>query len=165
MELTTSDMSQRQRDYRATYRSRVAGWYNGWLHVAIIYTMGFTALYIYISNIHSPSLLEWITVPVTFLICNFFRVVDSSLRHAPPLKGSAVQGGLFAPHADAPSVLYRSRDALWRPSRLARNIFPAVFARRVHADVDPWRAHTRMGRVTKRRLAVHHDNDVDVSHL
>ncbi len=73
MELTTSDMSQRQRDYRATYRSRVAGWYNGWLHIAIIYTMGFTALYIYISNIHSPSLLEWITVPITFLICNFFE--------------------------------------------------------------------------------------------
>ncbi len=73
MELAQTPMSQRQRDYRATYRARVAGWYNGWLHVAIIYTMGFTALFIYISNIKSPTLLEWTVVPITFLLCNFFE--------------------------------------------------------------------------------------------
>ena len=45
MELTSSPMTERQRNYRATYRHRIAGWYNGWLHVVVIYVIGFTALY------------------------------------------------------------------------------------------------------------------------
>lgn len=72
-ELRQSDMSERQRGYRATYRERVAGWYNGWLHVVIIYTIGLTALYIYISNMQAITFLEFLTVPLTFLMCNFFE--------------------------------------------------------------------------------------------
>jgi hypothetical protein len=73
MELAVTNMTERQRGYRATYRSRVAGWYNGWLHIAVIYTIGFTALYIYISNMNNIQWWEWLAVPVTFLICNFFE--------------------------------------------------------------------------------------------
>ena len=73
MELTSSDMSDRQRGYRETYRARVAGWYNGWLHVAIIYTIGFAALYIYITHMHDITAAEWLVVPATFLVCNFFE--------------------------------------------------------------------------------------------
>ena len=42
-ELNETPMSERQRSYRETYRSRVSGWYNGWLHVVIIYTIGPTS--------------------------------------------------------------------------------------------------------------------------
>ena len=73
MELATTEMSERQRKYRATYRERIAGWYNGYVHIAVIYTIGLTALYIYISNIHNPSWLELLTVPTVFLFCNFFE--------------------------------------------------------------------------------------------
>jgi len=73
MELANTDMTERQRTYRETYRSRVAGWYNGWMHVFVIYTIGFTALYIYISNLSAVTALEWLAVPVTFLVCNFFE--------------------------------------------------------------------------------------------
>ena len=41
MELAATGMTDRQRKYRATYRERVVGWYNGWLHVVLIYTIGF----------------------------------------------------------------------------------------------------------------------------
>ena len=51
MELNTSPMTDRQRSYRSEYRNRIAGWYNGWLHVAVIYVIGLTAMYVYISNI------------------------------------------------------------------------------------------------------------------
>ena len=51
MELSQTPMDRRQRDYRAEYRRRIAGWYNGWLHVAIIYTIGLTAMYLYISHV------------------------------------------------------------------------------------------------------------------
>ena len=73
MELAVSSMTERQRKYRATYRERVAGWYNGWLHIAVIYTIGFTALYVYVSNIANVAWWEWLTVPVVFLFCNFFE--------------------------------------------------------------------------------------------
>jgi hypothetical protein len=72
-ELAVTNMSERQRAYRANYRHRVAGWYNGFLHIAIIYTIGLTALYIYISNIRNLSWAELVTVPVTFIFCNFFE--------------------------------------------------------------------------------------------
>jgi hypothetical protein len=71
MELASSRMTERQRQYRVIYRQRVAGWYNGFLHIAIIYVIGFTALYIYLSNLSHVTPLEWLTVPVTFLFCNF----------------------------------------------------------------------------------------------
>ncbi len=73
MEIATSEMSDRQRGYRYTYRERVAGWYNGWLHVFFIYTMGFTALYIYITAMENITALEYLVVPLTFLMCNFFE--------------------------------------------------------------------------------------------
>ncbi|HSY55369.1 MAG TPA: fatty acid hydroxylase family protein, partial [Bradyrhizobium sp.] len=40
MELAATPMTERQRKYRENYRERVAGWYNGWLHIVIIYTIG-----------------------------------------------------------------------------------------------------------------------------
>ena len=40
MELSSSAMTDRQRGYRATYRHRIAGWYNGWLHAFVIYLIG-----------------------------------------------------------------------------------------------------------------------------
>ena len=73
MELSSTPMSDRQRRYRETYRERVAGWYNGWLHVFIIYVIGFTALYIYLANVHSLRAWELLIVPVTFLGANFFE--------------------------------------------------------------------------------------------
>ena len=57
MELASSPMTERQRSYRATYRDRVAGWYNGWLHVFIIYVIGFTALYVYFANVQRLALV------------------------------------------------------------------------------------------------------------
>jgi hypothetical protein len=84
MELAISKMTERQRNYRSNYRSRVAGWYNGWLHVAVIYAIGFTGLYIYTSNINNLHAWELLAVPVTFLACNFFEwYVHRYIMHRP----------------------------------------------------------------------------------
>jgi hypothetical protein len=84
MELATTAMSDRQRSYRDTYRSRVTGWYNGWLHVFVIYTIGIVSLFIYISNMKGITLLEWLTVPATFLMCNFFEWwLHAQIMHRP----------------------------------------------------------------------------------
>ena len=44
-------MAQKQREFRQTYRARVAGWYNGHVHVLVIYTIGLMAIYLYTRHI------------------------------------------------------------------------------------------------------------------
>lgn len=84
MELAATGMTDRQRKYRATYRERVVGWYNGWLHVVLIYTIGFTALYVYLANVHDVRWWEYLTIPVVFLIANFFEwAVHRFVMHRP----------------------------------------------------------------------------------
>ncbi|MGI9332836.1 MAG: fatty acid hydroxylase family protein [Gammaproteobacteria bacterium] len=73
MELTETAMSDRQRGYREIYRQRIATWYNGYLHVAIIYTIGLGALYVYASHLVSPVWWEWLTVPLVLFMCNLFE--------------------------------------------------------------------------------------------
>jgi len=84
MEVALTHMSDRQRKYRATYRERVTGWYNGWLHMAIIYITGFTALYIYLANLENVRWWEWFTIPAVFLVCNFFEWwLHAKIMHRP----------------------------------------------------------------------------------
>ena len=73
MDLTISAMSDRQRAYRAEYRRRIDGWYNGYLHVAVIYAIGVMAYVIFVSHIADVVWWEWLTVPVVFLISNGFE--------------------------------------------------------------------------------------------
>ena len=40
-------MADKQLNFRQDYRARIAGWYNGYVHIAVIYVIGGTALYIY----------------------------------------------------------------------------------------------------------------------
>ena len=37
-------LSEKQTAFRREYRSRIAGWYNGFIHVAVIYIIGITAV-------------------------------------------------------------------------------------------------------------------------
>ena len=72
-DLIDSPMSDKQRDYRAEYRSRIVGWYNGYFHVAVIYALGAALLYVYLAHLDAVSWWEWLTVPVVFVLCNFFE--------------------------------------------------------------------------------------------
>jgi hypothetical protein len=77
-------ISQRQIDFRQEYRSRILGWYDGYLHVVIIYAMGAAAFYIYVAHIHNVTALEWLTVPLTFLFTNGFEwAVHKFIMHRP----------------------------------------------------------------------------------
>ena len=77
-------ISDRQKEYREVYRSRIMGWYDGYLHVAIIYAMGAAAFYIYLQHIHDVRPLEWLTIPITFLFTNIFEwAVHRYVMHRP----------------------------------------------------------------------------------
>ncbi|RMH47142.1 MAG: fatty acid hydroxylase family protein [Alphaproteobacteria bacterium] len=77
-------MSERQRKYREIYRSRIVGWYNGWMHVAVIYAIGIAAMTIYIDAMQDIKPIEWLIVPVVFLGANFFEwLVHKYVMHRP----------------------------------------------------------------------------------
>ena len=77
-------MSEKQINFRKEYRSRIAGWYNGYFHVAVIYAIGFTAMYIYLQNIENVVWWEWLTIPVVLVICNIFEwYLHTQIMHRP----------------------------------------------------------------------------------
>ncbi len=84
MELLNSPMTERQLNYRQIYRQRIATWYDGFLHVLLIYAIGTGAMYVYISHITRPTWWEWLTVPVIFLLANFFEwFLHAQVMHRP----------------------------------------------------------------------------------
>lgn len=66
-------LSDRQAHFRKEYRSRIAGWYNGYLHVAVIYAIGGTAMWVYAQNIANVQWWEWLTIPIVGVLCNIFE--------------------------------------------------------------------------------------------
>lgn len=66
-------MSERQAEFRREYRSRIAGWYNGFVHVLVIYAIGLTGLWIYSQHISGVRWWEWLTVPAVVLLSNIFE--------------------------------------------------------------------------------------------
>lgn len=77
-------MSEKQADFRNEYRSRIAGWYHGYLHVVVIYAIGLTAMYVYVQNIHGVRWWEWLTIPVIGLLSNFFEwALHMNIMHRP----------------------------------------------------------------------------------
>jgi hypothetical protein len=43
-------ITERQKAFRQEYRSRIVGWYDGYIHILIIYAMGAAAFYIYVGG-------------------------------------------------------------------------------------------------------------------
>jgi len=77
-------ITERQKAFRQEYRSRIVGWYDGYVHILIIYAMGAAAFYIYVQHIKNVTWLEWLTVPVAFLFTNIFEwAVHKFVMHRP----------------------------------------------------------------------------------
>ncbi|HYM03220.1 MAG TPA: hypothetical protein VET85_09760 [Stellaceae bacterium] len=80
-------MSRRQAAFREDYRARISPWYNGWLHVVVVYAIGFAAIWLAARHIERPSWAEWLVVPAAFLACNVFEWwIHRFIMHR-PVKG------------------------------------------------------------------------------
>ena len=66
-------MPDKQQQFRESYRSRLVGWYNGYVHLLIIYSIGAGLIYVFGSNISRVQWWEWLTIPLVFLLCNIFE--------------------------------------------------------------------------------------------
>jgi hypothetical protein len=49
-------ITERQKAFRQEYRSRMIGWYDGYVHILIIYAIGAAVFYIYIQHISNGDL-------------------------------------------------------------------------------------------------------------
>jgi len=64
---------ERSAKFREAYRARMVGWYNGYFHAFLVFATGVSVLYVCSRHIANVSMLEWLTVPVVFLITNWFE--------------------------------------------------------------------------------------------
>ena len=84
MEIVNSSMLEKQKKFRQKYRTEIDGWYNGVLHVAIIYTIGFISLYYYFAHVNNTKPIEFLIIPLTFVLCNFFEwLLHKEVMHKP----------------------------------------------------------------------------------
>ena len=63
-------MSERQRKFRENYKSNISPWYNGLLHIAVMYGVGLGAIYYCLMQVQAVTWEWWLIVPV-FLAGNF----------------------------------------------------------------------------------------------
>ena len=68
-----------QENFRLSYRNKIANWYNGYLHIAIIFGIGFSLLFIYLQYIDQPSIFDFLTIPITFIAANFLNGIFTKL--------------------------------------------------------------------------------------
>ena len=84
MELGDIKPDEKLIKFRKSYREQIDGWYNGSLHVAIIYLIGGLLLYYYITSLNSIVPLELIIIPITFIVSNIFEwALHKYVMHKP----------------------------------------------------------------------------------
>lgn len=71
MEISNSGMSERQRKFRALYRSRLSGWYNGYYHAFLIFGIGLFEIFYASLHISEVKWWEWLIVPFVFLFAQW----------------------------------------------------------------------------------------------
>ncbi len=54
-------MSDKQRNFRERYRARIEPWYNGLIHIVVMYGVGLSILFLCIRQLHDVR-LEWLVV-------------------------------------------------------------------------------------------------------
>ena len=77
-------ISERQKAFRQEYRSRIVGWYDGYVHILIVYAIGAAAFYIYVHTSTMSPGWNGSPLPLTFLFTNIFEwAVHRFIMHRP----------------------------------------------------------------------------------
>ena len=73
LEIKTANFDDNQKEFRKKYRDNLKGWYNGFVHLAMIYAIGFSAIYYFIFHIKDVIWWEWFIIPITIIGANLFE--------------------------------------------------------------------------------------------
>jgi hypothetical protein len=63
-------MTERQRDFRAKYVAQISSWYNGLVHIGVMYTAGIAAIWWCVSRMQDPT-WEWLLILPVAIAGNF----------------------------------------------------------------------------------------------
>lgn len=67
-------MPAKQSAFRDEYRRRIESWYSGWLHVAVIYGIGVSAMWWFINQMTAPvQWYQWAVVPLVLVVSNILE--------------------------------------------------------------------------------------------
>ena len=85
-ELMSGNFYKGQKEFRKKYRDGLKGWYNGFVHLAMIFLIGFSSLYYFTSHISNVKWMEWLIVPITLIGSNLFEWwIHRFVMHKPRL--------------------------------------------------------------------------------
>ncbi|WP_158808567.1 fatty acid hydroxylase family protein [Beijerinckia sp. L45] len=77
-------MTARQEAFRTAYRAQIAALYDGIVHVALIFLIGGAALWYCVQNIHAPTWLELLVIPIVVIFANVFEwFLHAQVMHRP----------------------------------------------------------------------------------
>ncbi len=57
--------------FRQNYRAKISSWYNGWLHMLSVLTVGLSVISYSAFQLDNISLFEWLVLPITIVTVNF----------------------------------------------------------------------------------------------
>lgn len=118
-------MPPRQAAFRDEYRARVSPFYSGPAHVFLIYAIGLPTIWYAARHVHSPTWLEWLTVPVVFLLCNIFEwFLHAQVMHR-PRKGFM---GIYKRHTLAHHQFFTDVEPAYDTTRDFRIVFFPPYA-------------------------------------
>jgi len=73
LELKEGNFYEGQEEFRKKYRDNLKGWYNGFVHLAMIFSIGIAAIYYFNSHVFKVLWWEWAIIPVTIIGSNLFE--------------------------------------------------------------------------------------------
>ena len=73
LELKSGNFFKGQKEFRKEYRENVNGWYNGFIHLGMIFSIGGIGIYYFSSHIEKIIWWEWLIVPITLIFANLFE--------------------------------------------------------------------------------------------
>jgi hypothetical protein len=123
--MDSRQVSQRQLAFRADFRGKIAAAYSGWAHVALIYAIGFAAIWYCVRQIAAPAWYEWLVIPVAFALSNVFEWwIHRYVMHR-PVKGFM---GIYKRHTLAHHQFFTEVEPTIDNSRDFRIVFFPPYA-------------------------------------
>lgn len=118
-------MTRRQAAFRADFRTRIAPLYSGWAHVALIYTLGFAAIWYCARQVSAPAWYEFLVIPFAFCVSNAFEWwIHRFIMHR-PVKGFM---GIYKRHTLAHHQFFTDSEPSFDSSRDFRIVFFPPYA-------------------------------------
>ncbi len=123
--MSQSLISQRQAAFRADFRARIADAYSGWVHVALIFLLGLSAIWLSARHIHDVAWYEYLVIPFAFGVSNVFEWwIHRYIMHR-PVKGFM---GIYKRHTLAHHQFFTDTEPTFDSSRDFRIVFFPPYA-------------------------------------